>query len=399
MSTRAPRRRRWLLAPALAVTAIDVYLVVLLAAAARRRARRSPSAVPRPEDRLTFAVLVPAHDEEATIAATIASLRRLAYPPDRWSLAVIADNCRDATATIAREAGATVLERHDPSHRGKGHALNWALDRLGERDERPDAIAIVDADCEPSPNLLESFDARLRDGAIVAQARYTVANAGASTQASLRFAAFALMNTVRPLGKDRLGLSSGLLGTGMAFERSLLERHRFAPDSLVEDTDLHLRLVAAGERVVFAPEASVRSPMPTGARASRAQQSRWEGGRIDLVRNWTKPLLTGGLRRRDPVRLHAWLELLVPPQSLLALGHVGLGAIAIGARSPVARRIAALDAALQAVFVLGGLRLTRAPAPVYRALGAAPLLVVQKLGILGRLLARGAPRTWERTPR
>jgi hypothetical protein len=399
MSTRAPRRRRWLLAFALAVTAIDLYLIVLLAAAARPRAPRSSPPVPRPEDRLTFAVLVPAHDEEATIAATIASLRRLAYPPERWSLVVIADNCGDATATIAREGGATVLERHDPSHRGKGHALNWVLDRLGERNERPDAIAIVDADCEPSPNLLQSFDARLRDGASAVQARYSVANPGASAQASLRFAAFALMNTVRPLGKDRLGLSCGLLGTGMAFERALLARHRFAPDSLVEDTDLHLRLVAAGERVVFAPEASVLSPMPTGARASRAQQSRWEGGRIDLVRHWTKPLLRGGLSQRDPVRLHAWLELLVPPQSLLALGHAGLGVIAVAARSPLARRIAALDAALQAVFVLGGLRLTRAPAPVYRALGAAPLLVVQKLGILGRLLARGAPRTWERTPR
>src|SRR6266536_400973 len=112
MSTRAPRRRRGRGATG-AGAAIDVYLVVLLAAAARRRAARSPSTVPRPEDRLTFAVLVPAHDEEATIAATIASLRRLAYPPERWSLAVIADNCADATATIARAAGATVLERDD----------------------------------------------------------------------------------------------------------------------------------------------------------------------------------------------------------------------------------------------------------------------------------------------
>jgi hypothetical protein len=91
--------------------------------------------------------------------------------------------------------------------------------------------------------------------------------------------------------------------------------------------------------------------------------------------------------------------MLVPPQSLLALLHVALGGLALGARSRQARSIAALDALLQAAFVLGGLRLVRAPTSVYRALAAAPVLVVQKLGIVGCLLARGAPRTWERTER
>jgi hypothetical protein len=139
--------------------------------------------------------------------------------------------------------------------------------------------------------------------------------------------------------------------------------------------------------------------MPTTARASRAQQSRWEGGRSDLLRTWTGPLLAGGLRRRDPVRLHAWAELLVPPQSLLALLHVLFAGLAVASRSRGARRLAGLDAVLQATFVIGGLRLTRAPASVYAALAAAPVLVIQKLGILGRLLARGAPQTWERTER
>lgn len=395
----ARNRALWLSSLGAAVTAIDLYLVALLAAAARPRASR-PSGAQRGVERRRFAVLVPAHDEQAMIGATLSALARLAYPPDRWSVVVIADNCSDATAEIAERAGAIVLERDDPARRGKGHALNWALDRLGQLEApAADAIAIVDADCEPSPNLLESFDARLRDGATAVQARYTVANPGASTQTALRFAAFALINTVRPMGKDRFGLSCGLLGTGMAFERSLLERHRFAPGSLVEDTDLHLRLVADGVRVVFAPEASVSSPMPTSQGAISAQQSRWEGGRVQLLRTWTKPLLAGADGRRDRVRLHAWLELLVPPQSLLALMHVGLGGLALAVRSRAGRRIVALDAALQAAFVLGGLRLTRAPAPVYRALVGAPLLVAQKLRILGRLVVKGVPKGWERTPR
>jgi hypothetical protein len=292
-----------------------------------------------------------------------------------------------------------VLERHEPGRQGKGFALNWALDRLGDLTGSHDAIAVVDADCQPSANLLTSFEAHLADGASAVQASYTVANPGASIHSSLRFAAFALMNTVRPRGKDRLGLSCGLLGTGMAFRRELLEGRRFSAESLVEDADLHLRLVSAGERVVFAPEASVSSPMPLTGRASRAQQSRWEGGRVDLLRTWSGPLLSLGLRRRDPVRLHAWAEMLVPPQSLLALLHAALGALAFAGRSRGAQRIAMLDAFLQTAFVFGGLRLTRAPAPVYRALIGTPGLVVQKVGIFRGLGARGAPRTWERTER
>jgi glycosyltransferase involved in cell wall biosynthesis len=389
--------RTALRAVAFGLTATDLYLVGLLALAARHRparATRAPGAEP-----LRFVVLVPAHDEEAMIAGTVAALCGGDYPPDRRRIVVVADNCSDATAELAAAAGATVLERSDPERRGKGHALNWALDRLPEIGADADAIALVDADCEPSPNLLAALDDALRGGASAAQAGYTVSNPGASTQSSLRYAAFALMNTVRPMGKTRAGLSSGLLGTGMAFRRTLLERHRFAADSLVEDADLHLRLVAAGERVVFVPGAAVRSPMPTSARASRAQQSRWEGGRADLLRRWTAPLLLGGARRRDRVRLHAWLELLVPPQTILGLAHVTFGAFAALSGWRAARRVALLDGGLQMAFILGGLRLVRAPASVYRALGAAPLLAVQKVGLFGRLLVRGAPRTWERTAR
>jgi hypothetical protein len=381
-------------AAGLVLAATDVYLVALLAQAQRRPRAGAP---PR-GTMLRFVVLVPAHDEEAQVGATVAALHGGAYPHDRRTIVVVADNCTDATARVAAAAGATVLERVDPERRGKGHALNWALDRLHEVDGRAEAIAIVDADCASSPNLLSALDARLRDGANTVQAAYTVANPEASTQSALRYAAFALMNTVRPMGKDRAGLSAGLLGTGMAFRRALLERQRFTT-SLVEDAELHLRLVAAGERTAFAPEASVSSPMPTTARASAAQQARWEGGRADLLRRWTRPLLATAARERDPVALHAWLELLVPPQTLLALAHVLFGALAAVARARRLRRLAVVAGALQAVYVIGGLRAVRAPAAVYRALAAAPVLVIQKLALVARLTARGAPRTWERTAR
>jgi cellulose synthase/poly-beta-1,6-N-acetylglucosamine synthase-like glycosyltransferase len=370
---------------------MDAYLLVLLAAAARADQEGAP---PPPGEPLRFAVLVPGHDEEGAIGDTLRALDALDYPPDRVDVVVIADNCSDATAAIARAAGAIVLERTDPERRGKGHALNWALDRLRETSDA-EAIAFVDADCLPTPNLLRAADARLRGGAVAVQADYVVSNAEASATSALRYAAFALFNRVRPLGRERLGLSAGLVGTGMAFRRPVIERLRFDTASVTEDGELHLRLLEQGDRVAFVPEAAVLSPMPTAAADTTAQQTRWEGGRVEVLRTRRRGLLARGNR---PLRA-ALFEEVVPPQALLAVLHLAgaAGALASGRRG--LRRIAAAELAAQAAFVLGGLRVARAPGGVYRALAAAPALMAQKVALYARLARRGGPTEWERTTR
>src|SRR5262249_32790257 len=152
------------------------YLLALLAAA---RPGRGPGALPAGgEPRV--AVLVPAHDEGAGVRATVASLLALDWPREALDVVVVADNCSDDTAAHAAAAGARVLEPADPQPPGKGRALAWALERLGEDERRPDAVVFVDADCTATPNLLRAFAARWRDGARAVQSRYLVANADAS---------------------------------------------------------------------------------------------------------------------------------------------------------------------------------------------------------------------------
>jgi hypothetical protein len=366
----------------MAIAAVpNAYLLALLAAA--WRCSRAPTP-PRGPGHLRFAVLVPARDEEAVIGDCLTSVRALDHPANRVETIVIADRCSDATAAVAARAGATVWAR-EAGEDGKGAALAWALERLGRERPSVDAVAVVDADCVVSPNLLRAFEARLGAGVHAVQAVYGIANPQASWAAALRFASLELMNVVRPLGASALGASAGLYGTGMAFSADLLRRLPWSARSLVEDREQHLALVAAGERVAFAREASVRSPAPLTLGRSRGQQLRWEAGRAELTRTWLPRLLARGLRRRDPAQLHAAVELLVPPQSVLL-------AVGAAAAVPRATRPAGLaSVAAQAVFVAGGLALVRAPAVVWRALALAPALAVFKLWLLGQ----PRPQAWD----
>ena len=391
-----PRRLRAPAVLAAALAPFDAYLLVLLAAAAARPPR--PPQGEGPRGRLRFAVLVPARDEEATIAATLASLQAVDYPHDRRELIVIADNCSDATASVAATAGATVWPREGGAVGGKGAALAWGLARLRSCGPQADAVVIVDADCAASPNLLDALEARMRAGADAVQVAYGVANPDASWPAGLRYASFTLVNLVRPRGKAAAGLSCGLFGTGMAFSAALLQRHPWTACSLVEDQEYHLEIVAGGERVAFAPEAWVRSPMPTSLGTARSQQLRWEAGRADLVRRYTPRLLRLGARRRDPARLHAAIEPFVPPQSLLFAGHAVALLVALPAPGR-ARRLALAAAAAQAMFVVGGLALVGVPVAVWRALALAPALAAWKVALLARLWAGRAPTSWVRTER
>jgi 1,2-diacylglycerol 3-beta-glucosyltransferase len=371
----------------------SAHLLTLLQAAAAKT--REPA--PAPDDSLGLAVIVPAHDEEQQIAHTVRSIRESDYSPDRRRIIVVADNCSDRTADVARAAGAEVWERTDPLRRGKGHALAWAFARVLNQDDAVQLVCVIDADCEVSPNLLGALAARVQAGAEAVQAPYAVSNPERSDSSALRWAGFALFNVVRPLGRDRLGLSSGLLGTGMAFSRELLMRSPWAAFSFAEDREQHMRWVLAGARVAFAPEAEVRSPAPGGVAGARAQERRWESGRLALARQLTPKLLARSARTRSVVALDAALEPVLPPQSLL-LGinlAAALAARVAGARG--ALRWATAGVLAQVGYVLGGLALVQAPAPVWRAFGSLPRFLARRALILVR--AGAGPSAWERTPR
>jgi 1,2-diacylglycerol 3-beta-glucosyltransferase len=294
----------------LPVLAGATYLFVLTLLSGRT----APPAYNAPH--LRFDVIVPSHDEEIGIAGTVSSLKAVDYPADLFRVIVVADNCSDATAARAEEAGARVIVRTDPDRRGKGYALKLAFDHCLV-DGVADAVVVVDADTLVTPNLLRAFSARFDAGANAAQAEYGVRNPNASWRTRLMVIALATFHGVRSNGRERLGVSSGLRGNGMAFSREAIAAVPHEAFSLVEDLEYGMRLARAGYAVRYVPEARVAGEMVSSENASRSQRRRWEGGRVDMIRRHGWALIKEAAAKRDPVLFDVALDILVPPLTYL----------------------------------------------------------------------------------
>lgn len=347
------------------------------------------------------AIVVPAHDEESVIVRTLDNLLRVARSDGASEVVVVADNCTDQTAAIARIAGARVLERNDPRRRGKGHALDDAFSRLLREDYV--AFAVVDADSV----VEESFVATLRRlfgaGELAVQARYTVLEASRSPRTRLAEIALAAFNVLRPRGRERLGLSAGILGNGFALRREVVERVPYTARSVVEDLEYHLKLVRAGIRVAFADTTTVRGEMPAGGRGAVSQRARWEGGRLRVLRE-NGPALARALFAGQRRLLEPLADLLLPPlayhliASLVVALLLGLLALAGGSPLPAGLALGAL--AIVVLHVLAALRVAGLPLSSLRALAGVPAYLVWKLRIVGTILAGARPGSdWTRTER
>jgi glycosyltransferase involved in cell wall biosynthesis len=379
----------------LPVLAAAGYLFVLTLAS-----RRPPSAPPAEPGsrRLRFDLVVPAHDEEAGIAQTVRSLLALDWPAEQRRVVVVADNCSDRTAREATRAGAhLVLARSDEELRGKGYALAMAFGR-SLSDGFADAVVVVDADTVADRNLLTAFAARLERGALAVQADYGVRNPEDGPRTRLMSLAFTLFHRVRSLGRERLGLSSGLRGNGMCFATSLLREVPYAAFSLVEDVEYGLRLGEAGHRVWYADDARVLGEMVSSARASASQRHRWEEGRRAL-RERGGSLLRRALRRGDRVLGDLALDVLVPPLARLAAlalaGDTLAGALVLTAdASPLVVAPWAASLLFLAVYLARGVQLSGSGS--LKALAFAPAYLVWKLALRR---SGQAPQGWVRTAR
>ena len=377
-----------------------LWFILALLAWPASRADDSPAAPPPPGSILVD-ILIPAHNEELLLPRLLESLAKQAAQSTVGQVLVVADHCTDATAQIARSAGAQVLIRHS-GPRGKPAALRDGLALLARRDNPASrAILILDADCTASANLLARTAAALAAGARVTQAAYLL-DAGAARLHSAAAIAFGLKNVIRPRAMARLGIPTQLFGTGMCFRADLLAKINFE-NHLTEDLAISHDLLMAGIDPVFLPDAFVRSPLPEQRSAMSTQKMRWEAGQM---RTWSKlpvmllTLLVRG-RLRAAIALADWSAPPVAMALLYVLGVAFADGVAVGlAWSPAwTLWIPLICIALLAGYVLiGGFQISGAAA-VGRLFWALPRFLFWKCLLYGRMVLGHGPTAWERTPR
>jgi cellulose synthase/poly-beta-1,6-N-acetylglucosamine synthase-like glycosyltransferase len=318
-----------LIAAALNLLVAPYFLQLLATTIAAFFSRSIPGQVTAPRTR--FLVAIPAHNEEAGIAATVQSCLALEYPASLFQVVVIADNCDDGTAQVARREGALVLERHDETRKSKGYAIEFLIDQLHHSGEIEalDALVLIDADSTVSPGLLRRFSGLLESGIDWAQCYYTVSNPDESWRTRLLTYAFCLFNGVTPLGQFQLGLGAGFRGNGMCLSTKGLRRLPWTCHGLVEDMEYSWTVRLAGEKIAFIADENVKAVMLSrGGQGAAAQRRRWEFGRGELKKRLFGPIIRS--RHLNPLeKITSLIELTMP--SMVAMAGIYLCLLVLNA--------------------------------------------------------------------
>jgi cellulose synthase/poly-beta-1,6-N-acetylglucosamine synthase-like glycosyltransferase len=352
-----------------------------------------------------FAIVVPAHNEEVVIEKTIRSLMKIRYPVEKFTITVVADNCTDKTASVAKGLGVNVLQRSDTSLVGKGHALKWSFDILLKEQPHYDAFVIVDADTHVSENLLEVMNAYLEFGAECVQCSDIILPQPGAWSSEMTRVGFLLHNLVRPMGRTKVGLCATLNGNGVCLSADLLRRIPWQSFSRVEDLEQSLILALEGVEIHFAPEAEVSSIMPTNPHNAISQRKRWELARFPLIKKYAWSLFRASIKNRSIKVLDTFIELVMPAFANLfaaTFAMVFLHCIIVPSGATwltVPAILWGLSAVLQLFHLLGGLSVAKADRKTYLVLASFPKYVFWKIKVYIRSVLFGDDGIWIRTER
>ena len=293
----------------LLVIVLSIFLIEVVAGSVPMRDPQLAASVTR------AVVLIPAHNEATTIGASLSVLQ--ACIPNDIAVLVVADNCTDATAAIARAAGFDVVERKDPQNRGKGFALAFGREVLDKSP--PSCVIVLDADCQPRPGTL----AALRDAVAAWNVPVQATNLLrpdklAPPMVQISNFAFLVKNLVRQRGASRVGRVAILGGTGMAVPWEIFATAPLATSDLVEDLSLGIYATRAGRPPRFLERARVESSAADSS-VALTQRTRWEHGFVGTAIKHALPLMVEGVRARQLSCFWMGCHLCVPPLAMLML--------------------------------------------------------------------------------
>jgi len=277
-----------------------------------------------PEKR--FALITAAHDEEAVIRYHLESLKQLNYPVELFDIYVIADNCTDNTASVARQEGANVFERFSPE-KGKGFALEWMFNELfKQEDQKYDAICLFDADNVVSSNFLLEMNSKLKKGFRSIQGYLDTKNPNDSWVTASYATAYWSMNRMWQLARYNKGLSNALGGTGVCLEYKLLQEFGWGATCLTEDLEFTMKLLLNGIKTSWAHEAKVYDEKPVLFSQTWRQRTRWLQGHWDVAFRYMIPLIKKGIKDKKWYPIDGAIYLFQPFLIMTMLFNFLLGA-------------------------------------------------------------------------
>ncbi|WP_196591154.1 glycosyltransferase family 2 protein [Pectinatus frisingensis] len=302
----------------------------------------------------TFAIIVAAHNEKAVIGQLIDNLRELDYPKNLYDIFVIADNCTDNTAQIARDHGGTVHERVDKEKHGKGFALEWMFDRLFKMKREYDAVTIFDADNLVHKRFLLEMNNRLCKGDRVIQGYLDSKNPYDTWVSGTFSIAFWVIDHIWHLAKTNIGLSSVLGGTGMCISTDVLHKYGWGATCLTEDMEFTMKALVEGIKTTWAHDAIVYDEKPLTFMQSWRQRKRWAQGQFDVAHRFIPKMIKAGIKKHDIRILDGCLHLLQPHFLLISTFFVIMSYIQMGIGHPIFTNMYQfLPSALLTVITLG----------------------------------------------
>ena len=344
-------------------------------------------------------VLIPAHNEAAQIKEVLETL--LPQVTNRDRIIVIADNCHDNTAELAKATGVIVLERENSTDRGKGYALDYAVQKIAS--DPPEVLVILDGDCMVGPHTIEKITRKAIATGRPVQATYLMEQPEApSLKDNISMFSLKVKNLVRLLGLNRLGWHSLLTGSGMAFPWSLISQVSLAGSKTTDDMQLTVDLALNGSTPVFCADAVVMGRLMKD-RDAQSQRSRWEHGHLEMILVEVPRLLKAFITTGNLAALGLALDILIPPLSLLVMSWVALMLITWLAFISLSLSIVpVVIVSLAGGFLIAGVLLAwvkfgRSDLPL-KNLVAVPFYVLSKIPIYLKFLVKPQSR-WLKTER
>lgn len=262
-----------------------------------------------------FAVIVPAHNEEDVISQLLINLKKIDYPDYLYDIYVVADNCKDNTATIARSYNVNVVERTNHIQKGKGYALKYAFQNIGLTSGKSsyDAAVVFDADNLVKENFLKVMNNRLLKGEKIIQAYVDSKNPADNWVTATFSMMFWINDRYNLLSRYNIGLSAVLMGTGMCISADTLNKTGWNTTTLTEDLEYSIQALSRGIKTTFTKETRIFDEKPLSFRASCRQRLRWARGQLSVVFKYVPGLLHQSFKQKSLAMLDGGLRLLQQP--------------------------------------------------------------------------------------